>query len=178
MIKIEDFEELKLKITWKLLDIGFMGSETFRNELSSQEVIDYAIFEMSNDNNDEDVIGLACEYSKNTYDVNDYLKKLVSKENTTYEIEFRKWRVVYVKKQLIEPADDYLNGLLELGDIWVKFDFPEDSPHIFQGINNNIAPGQYYTEENYKKLFEKHLMWISDEINHINSLQCNILNSN
>lgn len=174
MIKIVDFEELKLNITWKLLDIGFMGSTHFRNELSSQEIIDYAIFEMSknSDNEDEDVINLACENSKNIYKVNDYLKNLASKENTTYEIEFRKWRLVYVKKQLLKPADDFLSGLLELGDIWVKFDFPQDSPHMFQGRNNIITPEQYYTEENYKILFQKHLNWLLEEIDKIKFL-CN-----
>jgi|AKYZ01.1.fsa_nt_gi Uncharacterized protein conserved in bacteria (DUF2247). len=163
MIKIEDFRELELKITWRLLDIGFMGSETFRNELSSQEIIDYAIFE-SNSNNDEDVFDLACEYSENIDKVESYLKNLVSKESTSNEIEFRKWRVVYVKKQLIKPNTDFINGLIELGDIWAKFNFPEDSPHIFQGRNNDITPEQYYTEENYKKLLNKHFIWVSDEI--------------
>jgi len=163
MIKIEDFRELEFKITWRLLDIGFMGSETFRNELSSQEIIDYAIFECNN-NNDEDVINLACEYSENIDEVDSYLKNLVSKERTSNEIEFRKWRVVYVKKQLSKPNTDFINGLIELGDIWAKFNFPEDSPHIFQGRNNDITPEQYYTEENYKNLLKNHFIWMSDEI--------------
>jgi hypothetical protein len=164
MIKIEDFRELEFKITWRLIDIGFMGSETFRNELSSQEIIDYAIFVCNNNINDEDIINLACEYSENIDKVDSYLKNLVSKERTSNEIELKKWRVVYVKKQLSKPSTDFISGLIELGDIWAKFNFPEDSPHIFQGINNDITPEQYYTEENYKKLLKTHFIWLSDEI--------------
>lgn len=46
----------------------------------------------------------------------------------------------------------------------MTLDFPEDSPHIFQGRDNNITPEQYYTEQNYSYLFDEHVRWIKNEI--------------
>ena len=52
----------------------------------------------------------------------------------------------------------------------MKLGFPEDSPHIFQGRNNNITPEEYYTQENYDYLYEKHIEWLQKEIK---SIKCN-----
>ena len=41
----------------------------------------------------------------------------------------------------------------KLGDIWAYLEFPPDSPHVFQGINNEITPEEYYTMQNYNLSF-------------------------
>ena len=37
MIKLNDFEKQGLKISWKLIDIGFKGSKEFYGQLTTEE---------------------------------------------------------------------------------------------------------------------------------------------
>ena len=97
---------------------------------------------------------------------------LANKENSEYCNEFRKWRVIFVMKNLPDNnSNDFISNLLVLGDIWAKLSFPEDSPHIIQGKGNDISPEQYYTIENYNKLLKRHNEWVVDEINKIIDIQ-------
>ena len=168
MKKLKIFNELGLCITWKLIDLGFKGSEVFQGELSTKEIIDFAVSIMEKGQNaDADVINLACEYEANADGVDKYVKQLAQKENTEYCFEYRKWRVLYVLHNLPAPETEFIEGLIALGDIWVKLNFPSDSPHVFQGRYNNIAPEQYYTQGNYNNLFRRHVEWINTEMSQI-----------
>jgi len=167
MIKLDDIKKAGFKVTWKAIDIGFKGSNVFRDELSTSDIIDYAILQLEEGNEDETLCALACEQGTNTEGVDKLVKELTNKENIEYSIEFRKWLVLYVEKKLPDEKIDYISGLLTLGDIWVALDFPEDSPHVFQGKGNDIAPEQYYTEENYKILLHKHKEWIKKEVSEL-----------
>ncbi len=42
-------------------------------------------------------------------------------------------------KALPDIQDEYIQGLVGLGDIWAMFDLPNDSPRIYQGEKNNIT---------------------------------------
>ena len=170
MIKINDFEKIGFDITWKLIDIGFKTHTIFFNELLPEDILEYAISIISGKDVNSEVIDLACEYKENIDKISQYIKTLANKEKSYYDIEFRKWRVLYISKQLTSYNIDYIKGLIELGDIWAKFDFPLDSPHIFQGRENLITPEEYYTEENYKKLFDKHIEWMEEEIELIKNI--------
>ena len=164
MIKLKYLKNAEFKITWKAIDIGFKGNAIFSNELSARDIIDYALLQMEKGIEDETVAELACEYDTNGEEVNRLVKILANKENTDYSIEFRKWRVLCIAKSLPNEETEHISGLIELGDIWVEFDFPEDSPHVFQGRGTDITPEQYYTKENYKKLLKTHEDWIKEEI--------------
>jgi len=165
MSKLEKFNELGVRITWKLIDLGFKRSDIFKDELSTREIIDYAISIMiKEDNVAVDIIDLACEYDTNVDKINKCVKKLAEKENAKYEFEYRKWRVIYVLRNLPNCEVDFINGLIELGDIWVKLGFPSDSPHLFQGRHNDVIPDQYYTQKNYDALLHRHIEWIKNEI--------------
>jgi len=160
-----NFSEIGIGITWKLIDLGFKGSDVFKNELSAKEIIDFATMQMLKTLDEEaDIASLACEYVTNEDEINDLVKKLALKEDTEYCIEYRKWQVLYVKMHLPKADTDFFAGLLELGDIWCTLEFPTDSPHIFQGKDNNITPKQYYTQENYNYLLRKHVEWIENEV--------------
>lgn len=169
MIKLEEFKKLGFNITWKLLDIGFKGSTYFSDELSTAEILDYAISKMDT-SDDSDVIDLACEYADNVESIDKYLKKLAKIENSNYDIELRKWQVVYVSKAMPEPNSDFINALVELGDLWAKLGYPEDSPHVVQGRNNNISPAQYYTQENFTDLLNKNKEWVIKNIEQLRKL--------
>ena len=153
MICLKDFIDNKIPITWKLINIGYKGSNTFKNELLTEEILNYAIKCAFDDKiQDTNLEQLACEYKENIEQIDIYIKKLADSEDSDYATEFKKWRAIYIKKEL-KKQSNYLTGLIQLNDIWNKFDFPEDSPYILQGVNNNITPKEYYTEENYIYLY-------------------------
>lgn len=164
MTKLIEFSNYGLMITWSLINIGYRGSEIFKEELTAEEIINYSISRVVEEDDNPLVFELACEFAQNRNEVAVYVEKLTIQENKDYEIEFRKWRVLYVINHLPNPNMEYVKGLLELGDIWAFFNFPKDSPHVYQGRNNKLTPNQYYTQENFDKLLEKHREWIVKEI--------------
>ena len=180
MKKLENFVELGLNVTWKLIDIGFKGEENnkftfyFKNNLSAKNVIDYAISLMQKCKNiDDNIFELACENEKNEYEVNNYVKKLAQNENTEYDVELKKWQILYILNHLpdADKAEiDFGRGLVELTEIWVSLACPSNFPNIFQGVNNDLAPEEYYSPGNYEKFRCELVEWISDEIQRIKSL--------
>ena len=96
------------------------------------------------------------------------VQELANIEKSEYKLAFEKWKLVYIKKNFPQLNKNIIQGLIELSDLWVKLDFPEDSPCILQGVKNNISPQEYYTEENYIYLYNRHLDWIRDKSNYLN----------
>ena len=164
MIQLKDFKDKGFNVSWKLINIGFHGSEEFYEELSSKDIINYAISILESDFKDSVykrlVEEIACEYEEN-YEKLDYnIKELVKLENNIdYKLEFRKWVYMYVSINLKKNSDN-IQGLIELTELWAKLDFPDFSPHIVQGVNNDIIPQDYYTTENYNYLLRKHFEWL------------------
>lgn len=164
MIKIKEFIEKGFEITWTLLNIGFDGSAKFKKQLDVQDIINYAINKMEDGDESLDVVLLASSHAANAEEISELLKNLSKSEKVNTDVECRKWRVLCVSKNLPNIQDEYIQGLIELGDIWLMFDFPDNSPHVFQGRNNSITPNEYYTQENYEKLLENHRKWLDKEI--------------
>lgn len=164
MIKIRDFIEKGFGISWTLLNIGWDGSAKFKRQLAGQDIIDFAMSKMEDGDESIDVVLLASSHATDAKEISELLKRLSDGEEVDDDNEFRKWRAIYVSKNLPDIQAEYIQGLIELGDIWVLLDFPDDSPHIFQGRNNSITPNEYYTKENYVKLLEKHQEWLEKEI--------------
>lgn len=164
MIKIRDFIEKGFEISWTLLNLGWDGSAKFKNQLAGQDIIDFAMSKMEDGDESIDVVLLASSYVTSTEEISELLKRLSDGEDVNSDNEFRKWRAIYVSKNLPDIQTEYIQGLIELGDIWALFDFPDDSPHVFQRRNNSITPNEYYTKENYIKLLEKHQEWLEKEI--------------
>ena len=164
MMKLEDFRKLNLLVTWTLIDIGYKGSEIFQDELSSNEIIDYAISLLNNDNYLEEVAELSGERAENTEEINRYIKILSAYEKCDKDKEFEKWIMCYVNKNIQKKYENCIDGLMELGDIWLKLGMPKDSPHIFQGVDNSILPQEYYTMQNYENLYQAHINWVKNKL--------------
>lgn len=164
MIKIRDFFEKGFGISWTLVNMGWDGSAKFKNQLAGQDIIDFAMSKMKDGDESIDVVLLASSHAANAEEISEILKRLSDGEDVNADNEFRKWRVMYVSKSLPDIRAEYIQGLIELGDIWAMLDFPDDSPHVFQGRNNSITPNEYYTQENYMRLLEKHRQWLEKEI--------------
>jgi hypothetical protein len=171
MRKLDDFSAIGFSLTWKLVDIGFRRCKYFAGSLTGEAIVEYAQTLLGTVG-DEQVLLLASEIEGDAERIDECLRLLAEKESTSYETEFRKWRVLYVRDNL--PDDDgvdYITGLIQLLDIWVKFDFPDDSPHIIQGRGNKISPIDYYTQDNYKMLLERNRAWVEKEIREIQMIQ-------
>ncbi|WP_338952055.1 MULTISPECIES: DUF2247 family protein [Fusobacterium] len=166
MITLQDFKNNNLKINWKIIDIGCLGSKIFRNELSYDDIINFSLEKFDEKNK---IILKIISSDKDEYEeIGILVRELANIEKSEYEIAFEKWELVYIKKNLPVLNKNFIQGLIELNDLWVKLDFPEDGPYILQGVNNNISPKEYYTEKNYRYLYNRHLNWIKDKSNYLN----------
>jgi hypothetical protein len=96
---------------------------------------------------------------------------LTEKEPASYELEFRKWRVLWIRDSLPDSDANHTFGLAKLEDLWARFDFPDDTPHVIRGKGNAITPDEYYTEDNYKTSLKKNQDWVNKEINEIRKRQ-------
>lgn len=162
MIKLDDFKKNNILINWKLINIGCLGSETFFKELDYEEITNYAIsiFDEKNKN-----ILRILSYNKDEYEeMGEFIKELAIQENSDEKIAYKKWELIYIIKNLPPKRIDYIQGIIELEDIWAKIDFPKDSPLILQGLNNDISPEEFYTENNYLILYNLHMDWIKEKI--------------
>lgn len=162
MIKLDDFKKNNILINWKLINIGCLGSETFFKELDYEEITNYAIsiFDEKNKN-----ILRILSYNKDEYEeMGEFIKELAIQENSDEKIAYKKWELIYIIKNLPPKRIDYIQGIIELQDIWAKIDFPKDSPLILQGLNNDISPEEFYTENNYLILYNLHMDWIKEKI--------------
>lgn len=162
MIKLDDFKKNNILINWKLINIGCLGSEAFFKELDYEEITNYAIsiFDEKNKN-----ILRILSYNKDEYEeMGEFIKELAIQENSDEKIAYKKWELIYIIKNLPPKRIDYIQGIIELQDIWAKIDFPKDSPLILQGLNNDISPEEFYTENNYLILYNLHMDWIKEKI--------------
>ena len=166
MITLEDFKNNNLKINWKVIDIGCLGSKIFKNELSYDDIINFSLEKFDEKNK---LILRIISSDRDEYQEMAYLvQELANIEKSEYKLAFEKWKLVYVKKNFPKLNKNIIQGLIELNELWFRLDFPEDSPYTLQGVKNNISPQEYYTEENYIYLYNKHLNWIRDKSNYLN----------
>lgn len=168
MIKINDFVKNKFAVNWNTILLGWLGFDNILNQLEAKDIIEYAIQMLNDENKNEDLLYLAGLNNQEKDEITTTLKSIANKEkNIDINIETRKWRLLLLKHRIKTLSNDPLSGLIELTDFWAQFNFPKDSPHTIQGVENNISPNEYYTEKNYKRILEKHYNWLKDEQDYI-----------
>jgi hypothetical protein len=169
MMQLKEFSDLKLDITWNLIDIGFRGSENFKNELSAKEIINYSSDLLNQGVDNLRIAELAAEKDSNIDEIDNLIRSLAkSEKDVDRGEEQQKWTVAYVVKCLKTKYSNCVDGLMELGNIWLKIGLPSNTPHVFQGLNNDIPPADYYTCENYDRLYDAHLKWVQKELDVLN----------
>ena len=154
-----------LEVNLNTILVGWSGFGKFSRQLFPKDIIDYAVRLVSDDENQPaDVWELASLSVSDTQELDGILSRF--QLNNT-EQEQRKWRVILVKLLLTELPNDYLQGLISLTEFWDKFGYPDDSPHVVQGRNNQVSPTDYYTQENYLKILDAHKIWVENEISNL-----------
>ena len=164
MMKLERFKKNKLPVNWATILIGWNGPGKFTRILTGQEIIEYALELIESDSNVLEEVWLLVGCNKNdTEEIQDLLVKLASVEcNEANEV--LKWQIVLLQDELEKIDKRPLYGLLQLTEFWDKFNYPSDSPHIVQGMNNEVSPEEYYTKENFDNLIRAHNEWVEKKL--------------
>ena len=159
MEKLKKIQKLGLIVTWRLLYLGLCDKQ-----ISSEEIIEFAVEQLEKGCDVSEVCMLAASCSNEKEEICCLLQKLINHEETSNDIEMRKLRVVVVASAIEKKQENYIDGLVGLTDLWIELGCPEDSPHVVQGRNNNLTVGEYYTAENYSRLFQQHQDWLIREL--------------
>lgn len=166
MIRLENVKQLGLSITWRLLYVAIC-----EKQLQEKDVIEYAIEKLEEGDDRSEVCELAGSYVDEQEDIRNLLWELLKQENTKDDNEKRKLRAVIVNNALRIKYDNYIDGLMNLTDLWISLGYPSDSPHIIQGRDNNITPSEYYTADNYNLLYERNVEWLMTELEYLKTNQ-------
>ena len=166
MISISFIQKLGFSITWPIVLVGWQGPGNFHRQLTLKDVQQFAEQTITSADKEEipDVAELTMSCDEQL--VHEALQRLAA-EDTQRALDI--W-IVALLKQLVENLpQDPLAGMQELTSFWSHFDYPARSPHIIQGVKNNIEPEYYYTARNYDEAIASHKKWLADEIARIQS---------
>lgn len=166
MTHLDAFRSAGLEINWRTIAIGWDGPGKWPRLLTSADVQSVAAAALSNQDpaNEAELVDIVATSADDVDDIDRRIHRLAEASNADPERELRKWRVILLKDQLWKIPRDPLYGLLALTEFWEKFGFPADSPHIVQGRGNAVAPNEYYSEDNFRRLLQQHATWMDSEL--------------
>ncbi|EUB13246.1 hypothetical protein HMPREF1500_0637 [Fusobacterium sp. CM22] len=94
MITLEDFKNNNLKINWKVIDIGCLGSEIFKNELSYDDIINFSLEEF--DEKNKLILRIVASGRDEYQEIGCLVQELANMEKSEYKLAFEKWKLVYI----------------------------------------------------------------------------------
>ncbi len=106
-----------------------------------------------------------------TNEITSLLENICRIKNVNVELSLRKMRLVLLKKLIDHLSNDPIYDLIEISGFWLSLGNPPDSPHIIQGVDNDITPEQYYTSDYLKKILAVHKEWIIDEMKKLRNIK-------
>lgn len=168
MNKLKELENMNFKITWKLINIGLFGNELIKSQITKKDIYDFEEELLANNSFNFNDVVLLTDKSLSDTEFRELIYKFSKNEKTEMKFESEKW-IVYLTKKMLDTLNkkDYFNSLLEISDFWISLGQPKNSPHIFQAVNNNITPKEYYTKEMFEKVLYMHENWIKKEVKQI-----------
>ncbi len=158
MITIKNIEELKIPITWTLLYVGLI-----EKYLTTNDVIDYATCLVEQGIENEDLYELIGAYPEDKEYIFSLLRRLGKNENDKRDIE-KLLFLIHVNNVFGPKQEDYIEGLIEIIDINSMLDDFIDHPFVVPGRNNNVNAKEYFTLDNYTKIYLKGKMWLEKQI--------------
>ncbi len=163
---LDAFGAAGLAVNWRTVALGWDGAGTWPRLLALEDVQRFAESALNTSDvpNESELVEIVAASADEGEDVVKRIRSLAEASGADPERELRKWQVVLLKDQLWKIPRDPLYGLLALTEFWEKFGFPEDSPHTVQGRGNTSTPNEYYSEENYRRLLQRHADWIESEL--------------
>ncbi len=164
---ISEFKNKNIKITWTLLLICFDSNNILKHSkydkkfISEREIIDYAIDSLNYTENPY-IISLAILNENEDKEIYDCLKQLSENEDCNYQLEFRKFRVMYIYKNMPSIQTDFVHGILKIIELWSQFDFPENCPNVHVEFKD-------FSYEKFKMLLDINKDWVYKEFKNIDS---------
>lgn len=162
---------MNLKINWKYIYIGYKGYKGMTPQLSKEEIIQYGVYLLEGRDYHNDLVSQLVSYSQDSYEFHRILEHLQKLERESLELQVRKWIVCLANEMLNKLPNDYTEGLFELNEFWISLGQPKNCPHIYQSVQNNITPQEYYTPEMFNKIIKEHREWVKTEINDIKRIE-------
>ena len=151
-------------LDWTVLLVGWEGPGKYPRLIDVQDVKDYALSNSGDTHlSEEAIVELESVDEDDTAAICRMLRSL-STASGSRSIALRKWIVCLLDRTLGDLPDEPTHGLLALSDFWERFDYPKFCPHGVQGRDETRAPGDYYTETNFRATVEKHKRWLAQEI--------------
>ena len=166
MSYLDAFGSAGIGVNWSTIAIGWDGPGKWPRLLTLEDVQTFASLALCAPQtaNEANLVGIVAASSADIEDVTRKIHSLAIASRADVEHELRKWRVILLKEALWKIPRDPIYGLIALTEFWDKFNFPGDSPHIVQGRGDTTSPEDYYTEENYRRLLQRHASWVDFEV--------------
>lgn len=160
-----------LKVNWKYIYIGYIGYKEITPQLSKEDIVQYGDYLLEKENYCNDLISQLVGCSQDNYEFNIILERLQKREKESLELQMRKWIVCLANEMLNKLPNDYTEGLLELNEFWISLGQPKNCPHIYQSVQNNITPQEYYTQKMFNRIIKEHREWVKMEIDDIKRIE-------
>ena len=152
-------------LDWGIILQGWRGVSGGNYKLQTDYIKDFALKEIEKKCEDisDTLIELFSAGSLEKEEVTELLEDICEQEKINEEVSLKKWRLYMLEEVLDSLSNDCLYDLIHLTDFWLAWGNPEDKPHSIQGMDSEMNPTEYYSDNNYKKLIKAHKDWIAQE---------------
>ena len=156
---LDAIADLGLPVGWDVVRAGWAGPGEEGRQLTAADVADYACRQLDQPGDAQDVTSLCI-----TTDAEEIGAALARLAPAVSDRAIRTWRAFLLTRLLAGLPESPIAGLSELTSFWSALGFPAGMPHVVQGRGNDISPVDYYTEQNYRQIIDRHRDWLSAEI--------------
>ncbi len=153
-----------LDVNWLTLLVGMDGPGKHPPLLSLDDIAAYATEEIERSADSAAAAGVLASLDSGADEVRATMRRFAETQHANAEREVRKWTVILLKHAIRHLPSDPIYGLLALTEFWEQFDYPADSPHFVQGRGDSTLPGDYFTDENFRSVVQRHREWIASEV--------------
>ncbi|EAD0700145.1 DUF2247 family protein [Listeria monocytogenes] len=167
---ITKFKENDIPFSWnelKLGRFGFLDRDFYLQPIWNDEVVmKYILAYLTKNENEENPYLWELGSLFKPYDENEIFRllDLVDESSENDLKSYYRWRWVLVNDLLNSIMDKgYVDALLEISEFWLDLKSPVDMPFQFQGVENQLTPQEFYTEEYLSKVVLSHKNWLAAE---------------
>ena len=152
-------------IDWGVIYHGCQGIPGLNLKIKIDDIENFAIKKIENLEGNTLIIvaDLASAKYLDRGEITELLDEICMIEHINLDISLKKWRLVMLEEIIENLSYDCLYDLIELTDFWVYWKNPADKPHIIQGVDSDMSPIDYYSDDNFNKLLKAHQIWIIEE---------------
>lgn len=92
---------------------------------------------------------------------------LCEQQRVDLSLSRKKWLIFSLKVLIDQLPSDSLYGPLRLNEFWNEWGGPDGEPNVIQGVNNQMGPSEFYSDENLKNIVSEHKSWLESELKKI-----------